>query len=69
MLASITDQIKTLIYLSTQKNSPKPPDPTTVVPDNRKSTPLDSGKFEIIGGMWTLKIKASHQNSMYSSSS
>ena len=55
MLAEITDYNNTLEYLSTQKYSPKPPDPTNMVPANRRAPPLDGGKFIKIGGMWTLK--------------
>ena len=44
MLAEITYQINTLKYLPTQKDSPKPPDPTTVVPDNRRALSLDGGQ-------------------------
>ena len=55
MLAAITDHIHTLESSSTHKYSPKPPDPTNMVPANRRSPPLDGGKFTKIGGMWTLK--------------
>ena len=59
MLLEITDQINTLQYSPTQKYSPKPPDPTTAVPYNRISTPLDSGQYTKISGMWTLKHEIS----------
>ena len=39
----------------TQKDSPKPPEPTNVVPTNSKAPPLDSGKSTKICRMWTLK--------------
>ena len=55
MLAAITDQINTLKYSPTQKDSPKPPDPINVVPTNRRDTSLDGGQPTEIGGMWTLK--------------
>ena len=54
-ITSIKDQINTLKYSSTKKDSPNPPDPTTVVPDNRRDPPLDGGHYTKIGGMWTLK--------------
>ena len=41
ILASITDQINTLKYSQSKKDSPKPPDPTSVVPDKRRAPPLD----------------------------
>ena len=55
MLAEITDQINTLKLSPTQKDSPKPPDPTTVVLYNRGYPPLDGGQSTKISGMWTLK--------------
>ena len=55
MLAAITDQINTLKYSSTHKYSPKPLDPTNVVPNISRDPPLDSGKSTKIGGMWALK--------------
>ena len=55
MLAVITDQINTLNSLPTQKDSPKPPDPTTVVLDNRRAPPLDGGQSTKNCGMWNLK--------------
>ena len=56
MLASITYQINTLKYLPTQKNSPKPPNHTNVVRNNRRAPPLDGGKSMKFGGMWNLKL-------------
>ena len=55
MLTAIIDQINTLKYSPTQKDSPKPPETTTLVPDNRIAPPLDRVKSTEIGGMWTLK--------------
>ena len=37
-----------------KKDSPKPPEPTYVVPTNRRSPPLDDVHNTRIGGMWTL---------------
>ena len=55
MLAAIADRIHTLESSSTHKYSPKPTDPTNMVPANRRSPPLDGGNFMKIGCMWTLK--------------
>ena len=55
MLTAITDQINTLKYNKTQKDSPNPPNPTNVVPTNRKSPTLDGGKSTKSGDMWNLK--------------
>ena len=38
---------------------PKPPDPTTLVPANRRATSLDGGNYTKIGGTWTLKHEIS----------
>ena len=59
MLAAIADHINTLKSSSTQKDSPKPPYPTTVVPVNRRDPPLDGGQSTKVGGMWTLKQEIS----------
>ena len=55
MLTAITDHINNLEYSPNQKDSRKTPDPTTVVPDNRRAPTLDGGQSMEIGGMWTLK--------------
>ena len=55
MLALITDYINTLKYSSTQKDEPKPPEPTTVATDNRRAPPLVSGQSTEIVCMCTLK--------------
>ena len=39
----------------TQKDTSTPPDPTTVVPTNRRDPPLEGLRSTKIGGMWTLK--------------
>ena len=49
------DQIKNSKSSPDKKDSPKDQNPTTVVPDNKKATPLEGGCFTKIGGMWTLK--------------
>ena len=46
ILASITDQINTLKYSPTQKDSTNPPYHNTVVPAYRRDPPLDGGKSE-----------------------
>ena len=38
-----------------QKDTSTPPDPTTVVPDNRRAPPLNGGQSTKNGVMWTLK--------------
>ena len=58
-ITSITDHINTFKYSPTQKYSPTPPYPTTVVPDNKNSPPLDGGQSTKIGGIWTLKHEIS----------
>ena len=55
MLAEIIDQINTLKYSPTKKDSPKPPEPTTMVPDNKRAPPLNSGQYTESGVMWNLK--------------
>ena len=61
MLSEITDQINTLKYspTQTQKDLPKPPEPTTVVPDNSRAPPLDGGKTTKNSGMWNMKHEIS----------
>ena len=54
-ITSITYHINTFKSFPTQKYSPKPPYPTTVVPSNRRDLPLGGGQSTKIGGMWTLK--------------
>ena len=38
-----------------QKDTSTTPDPTTMLPANRRDPPLDGGQYTNIGGMWTLK--------------
>ena len=54
MLAAITDHINVLKSSPTQKDPPKPQDPTNVVQTNRRDTPLEGGHYTKIGGTWTL---------------
>ena len=45
MLTANTYQINSLKSLPTQKDSQNPSDPNTVVPANRRASPLDGGKY------------------------
>ena len=49
------DQINALKSLPTQKDSPKPQEPTTVVPDNRSYPILEGGQSANVFDMWTMK--------------
>ena len=51
MIEAITDNINNLKYLPNHKYPPNTSDSTTVVPSNRRSTPLESGKYTKIGGI------------------
>ena len=53
--ASIMDQIKIPKSSPDKKYTPKAQYNTTVVPDNKKYTPLEGGHSTKNGGMWTLK--------------
>ena len=55
MLAATIDHINTLKSSPTQKDPQKSPDPTTMVPANRRDPPLDGGQYTKIGGMWNFK--------------
>ena len=50
-----SNQINTMSSSPTQKDTSTTPDPTTVVPDNRRAPPLEGGHSTKIGGIWTLK--------------
>ena len=54
-ITSIMDHINISKYSPDQKDPLKSQDTTTVVPDNRSASPLESGNSTKIGGMWTLK--------------
>ena len=43
----------------TQKDTSTPPDPTTMVPTNRRYPPLEGGHYTKICGMWTLRHEIS----------
>ena len=59
MLAVISNQLNTLAYSPTYKDTSNPPDATTMLLDNRRAPPLDGGHSTKIGGMWTLKHEIS----------
>ena len=59
MLAAIADQINTLKYSPTQKDSPNPLDPNNGVPTNSRDPTLGSGKSTNVCGMWTLRHEIS----------
>ena len=59
---SIMNQINTSKYSPSQKYSTKLPDPTTVVPVKKRSSPLDVGHSTKIGTMWTPKHEISSPN-------
>ena len=65
-LALLTDNLQVLTALMTyktniskyspaQKDTPTPPEPTTLVPTNKRAPPLEGGHSTKIHGMWTLK--------------
>ena len=56
---SMTDHINILKQSPAQRDPPKSQHPITVVPDNRRSPPLDDGHSTKIGGMWTIKHEIS----------
>ena len=58
-IISIMDHINTLKSSPTRKDSPKPPEHTTVVPETRRDPPLDSGQYKKIGSMWNLEREIS----------
>ena len=54
-IISMMDHINISKYSTAQWYSPKPRDPTTVLPANRGSPTLDDGHSTKICGMWNLK--------------
>ena len=59
LTALMIDKINISKYSLSQKYTSTPPDPTTVVPTNRRDPPLERGYSTKIGGMWTLKHEIS----------
>ena len=59
MLAVLSNQINTISYSPTQKDTSTLTDPNNVVSDNNKDPPLEGVHFTKIGGMWTLKHEIS----------
>ena len=55
LTAFMMDQTKSSKLSPAQKDKSNPPNPTIVVPDNRRDPPLDGRNSTKIGGMWTLK--------------
>ena len=58
-IASMMDQIKTSKYSQDKRDKKKAQYPTTVVPANNMSPPLEGGNPTKIGGMWNLKHEIS----------
>ena len=58
-IASMMDQIKNSKSSPDKKGSPKAQCPTTAVPANKKSPPLEGGHYTKIAGMCTLKHEIS----------
>ena len=67
-VTSMMDQINMSNPPLAQSDSPKPPEPTTVVPTNRRAPPFESGHSTEVSGMWTLNMRSDHQIYMDSSS-
>ena len=59
LTALIMDQNNLSKSSPNQKDTWTPPDPTTVVSNNRRDPPLEGGHSTKIGGMWTLKYDIS----------
>ena len=57
--AFIMDQTNNYKSSPNQKDTSTPPDPTAVVPSNKKGPPLEGGHYTNICGMWTLKHEIS----------
>ena len=55
LTAFMMDQANNSKSSPTQKDTSTPPDPTTVVPANKRVPPLEGVHSTKIGGMWTLK--------------
>ena len=53
------DQTNNLKFSPAQRYASTPPEPTTMIPANRRGPPLDGGNSAKIGGMWTLKHEIS----------
>ena len=56
-ITPMMDQTNNYKLSSSQKFISNPLENTTVVPDNKRSPPLEDGHYTKIGGMWTLKYK------------
>ena len=67
-ITSITDQINTLKSLPTQKKSPNSADPTTLILDEKRDSPLDGGQSTKTVACELSNMRSDEQNSMKSSS-
>ena len=54
-ITSMMDQTHNSKFSPAQKDTSELPNPTTVVPDNRRDPPLDVGHSTKIDGVWNLK--------------
>ena len=61
-ITSMMDQANIPKSSPAQKDSPKPPEISTVVLDNRRVTELDGGHYKKIVGMWTITHETSSTN-------
>ena len=55
LIAFMMDQTNNYKSSPTQKDTSTPPYPTTMVPYNKRDTPLEGGHSIKINGMWALK--------------
>ena len=58
-ITSMMDQNNNSKFSPSQKGTLDTPDPTNMVPANRRAPPLDEGHSTKIGCMWTLKYEIS----------
>ena len=54
-ITSLMDQTNNQKFSPSQKDTSNPPDPTTMVLDKSRDTPLDMGNSTKYFGVWTLK--------------
>ena len=59
IISSGMDKIKSSKASPYNMDSTKSQNPTTVVPDNKKDTPLEDGNYTKTGGMWAFKHEIS----------
>ena len=63
-ITSMMDQTKYSKFSLDQKDTSNPPEPTTVVPVNRRAPPLDGGNYEKMVACGISNMRSAHQNSM-----